>query len=103
MVVLGGRIFLSKSKAAEFVRQIKDANKPGDFLNGEEAAVVLDALQLHPGCAEKVGLGVRRVGIYGNGETRSGYGRPAPRGALPMRTTPPGNTQQVTRSVCPNP
>ena len=72
--MLGGKMFPSKSKAEEYVRQIRDAHKPGDFLAGEEAAVVLDALQRHPGCAEKVGLGVRRVAIYGNGETRSGYG-----------------------------
>ncbi|MDR3535737.1 MAG: DUF3223 domain-containing protein [Acetobacteraceae bacterium] len=73
-VVLGGKVFSAKSKAEEYVRQIKDAHKPGDFLTGGEAAVVLDALQRHPGCAEKVGLGVQRVGIYGNGETRSGHG-----------------------------
>jgi len=35
---------------------------------------VLDALQRHPACAEKVGFGVRRVGLYSNGDTRSGYG-----------------------------
>jgi hypothetical protein len=74
LIVLGGKTFLAKSKAEEYVRQIREAHKPGDFLTGEEAAVVLDALQLHPGCAEKVGLGVKRVGIYGNGETRSGHG-----------------------------
>ena len=73
-VVLGDKTFQSKSKARECLREIKDAHKPGDFLSGEETATVLDALQRHPACSEKVGLGVRRVGLYGNGETRSGYG-----------------------------
>jgi hypothetical protein len=72
--VLGGKVFSSKAKAEEHLRQIKDAHSPGEFLSGEEAVTVLDALQRHPGCAEKVGLGVRRVGLYGNGETRSGHG-----------------------------
>ncbi len=56
------------------MRQIKDAHAPGDFLTGDETVEVLDALQRHPACAEKVGFGVRRVGLYSNGDTRSGYG-----------------------------
>lgn len=73
-IVLGNRVFLSKARAEEHLRQLKDAYGPGDYLIGDEAAVVLDALQRHPACAEKVGLGVRRVGLYSNGATCSGYG-----------------------------
>jgi Protein of unknown function (DUF3223) len=73
-VVLGTRTFSSKAKAEEYVRQIKEAHQPGEFLTGEQAILVLSALQWHLSCAEKVGLGVRRVGLYWNGESRSGFG-----------------------------
>lgn len=74
LIDLGGKVFSSKSKAEAFVRSIKDAHVPGDFLTGEEDAAIRAALQRHPGCAEKVGLGIRRVGIFANGYTRSGHG-----------------------------
>lgn len=74
LIELGGKVFSSKSKAEAFVRCIKDAHEPGDFLAGEEDVVIRAALQRHPGCSEKVGLGIRRVGVFGNGETRSGHG-----------------------------
>lgn len=74
LIDLGGKVFSSKTKAEAFVRSIKDAHVPGDFLTGEEDAAIRAALQRHPGCAEKVGLGIRRIGIFGNGETRSGHG-----------------------------
>ena len=73
-VALGGRVFPSKAGAEEHLRQTKDAHSPGDFLVGDDALAVLDALQRHPACSEKVGLGVRRIGLYGNGDSRSGYG-----------------------------
>ena len=73
-VVLGHKAFPSKAKAEEHLRQIKDSHAPGDFLTSDDAVAVLDALQRHPACAEKIGLGVRRVGLYSNGGTRSGYG-----------------------------
>jgi hypothetical protein len=74
LIHLGGKVFSSKSKAEAFVRSINDAHVPGEFLTGEEDAAIRAALQRHPGCAEKVGLGIRRIGIFGNGDTRSGHG-----------------------------
>lgn len=74
MVEVGPLSFSSKARAVEHVRAIKDRTSPGNFLSGEDAAVVLGALQRHPDCASKVGLGVRRIGVFANGETRSGAG-----------------------------
>jgi hypothetical protein len=74
LIHLGGKVFSSKSKAEAFVRSINDAHVPGEFLTGKEDAAIRAALQRHPGCAEKVGLGIRRIGIFGNGDTRSGHG-----------------------------
>lgn len=74
LIELGGEVFSSKSEAEAFVRAIKDAYKPGDFLTGKDDAVIRAALQRHPGCSEKVGLGIRRIGIYRNGKTLSGHG-----------------------------
>jgi hypothetical protein len=73
-VILGNRVFPSKVRAEEYLRRIKETHGPGDCLTGDEAAIVLDALQRHPACAEKVGPGVRRVGRYSNGDTLSEYG-----------------------------
>lgn len=73
-VILGGRTFPSKSRAERFLRDIKERHRPGEFLSDDDAAVVLDALQRHPACSEKVGFKVRRVGLYSNGEARAGYG-----------------------------
>ncbi|KZK94105.1 MULTISPECIES: DUF3223 domain-containing protein [unclassified Pseudovibrio] len=73
-VKLGSLWFTSKSKAVAYIREIKDDHLPGDFLSGQAEIAVLDALQRHPSCSEKVGLGVRRIGLYSNGSTRSGHG-----------------------------
>lgn len=73
-VVLSGKTFSSKKSAEAFLREIKDRHRPGEFLSDDETAIVLAALRRHPACSEKIGLGVRRVGLYSNGGTRSGYG-----------------------------
>ncbi len=73
-VRLAGLSFPSKAAAANRVRNIKEAAQPGAVLTGEDLSIVLGALQRHPSCASKVGIGVKAIRVVRNGPDLAGTG-----------------------------
>jgi hypothetical protein len=71
---LAGFSFPSKVAAEKRVRSIKEAAQPGTVLTEEDLAIVLGALQRHPSCASKVGIGVKAIRVVRNGPELAGTG-----------------------------
>lgn len=63
---LGSSFFQTKELVRLHAKAIKDRHKPGDVLEGDELAFMLDLLMWHPDAAGKIGVGIRQMMVRAN-------------------------------------
>ncbi|HLE05409.1 MAG TPA: DCL family protein [Anaerolineales bacterium] len=69
-IIIGKRPFQTKQAAQQAVRAVLWRYQPGDIVQNDDAAFLLDLLRLHPHAQQKLGAGVHSFQVEAQGRSR---------------------------------
>jgi hypothetical protein len=62
-IIIGSLIFLSKKKAEDFYRDIRDKYAIGQQTSDEHTRLLIDLINIHPEAEQKIGLGISHFSV----------------------------------------